>query len=90
MRLPDYWLRHKYNGFTLADWNAMFEAQGRKCKICGSATSTKGMLNNGKWHTDHKGKTVRGILCGDCNVFLGIYEKHRHLLPAIEEYLSGG
>lgn len=56
----------------IADWEAMFEAQGRACAICRS-TETRGS----NWHTDHSHATgeVRGILCHDCNLALGYYEK---------------
>jgi hypothetical protein len=57
---------------TPDDWTAMFEAQGRACAIC-RTTEPRGQ----GWHTDHSHATgaVRGILCHDCNLALGYYEK---------------
>ncbi len=84
----DWWLRRNY-GISLVEWDALFEAQIRRCAICGSASpsSTKG------WHTDHdhvSGK-VRGILCHPCNTTLGRLEKAADGLLArlrrIEEYV---
>lgn len=63
----EYALKRKY-GLTLAEWEAMFDEQGRVCRICRSDETTgKG------WHTDHDHQTgvVRGILCYDCNIMLG-------------------
>lgn len=59
----------------------MFESQGKACAICRSET-TRGQ----GWHTDHSHDTgeVRGILCHDCNVALGYYEKT--ILPNCEAF----
>jgi len=66
-------------GITTEEWEAMFDAQGRVCKICGinHPRSPRG------WHTDHvldeNGKVVvRGILCAHCNTSLKSY-----LTPAL-------
>ena len=73
-------------GLTLAQWDEMFVAQGRRCGICG--TNSPGRSGRSKWHTDHCHKTrmVRGILCHSCNIFLGWYEKLHQQASA---YLSG-
>ena len=56
------------HGLSQDEFNAMLEAQGNVCAICGTA----------KWgsqgpHVDHDHKTekIRGILCKTCNVGLG-------------------
>jgi hypothetical protein len=61
---------------TPAEWEAIFQEQGRACAIC-RATEPRGA----GWHTDHSHTSgaVRGILCHDCNVALGYYE--RTILP---------
>jgi Recombination endonuclease VII len=45
---------------------ALFEAQGRRCAICGA--ETPGTVQG--WHTDHDRATgrARGILCRRCDV----------------------
>jgi sulfur relay (sulfurtransferase) complex TusBCD TusD component (DsrE family) len=69
-------------------WQEMFEAQGRKCKLCGSsdAGSERG------WHTDHITRAgrivVRGILCQPCNLALGFYERDRSKFATFEAYLA--
>lgn len=65
--LRNYLLKKNY-GITLAERDTLFEAQGSKCAICHSkSTSGKG------WHVDHchKTKKVRGILCAHCNLMIG-------------------
>ncbi len=56
-------------GLTLAQWESLFDSQGRKCGAC---QSTEPKHKRG-WHTDHDHVTgaVRGILCHRCNVTLG-------------------
>lgn len=58
-------LRRKY-GLQPGDWDAMFEAQGRRCACCGTPDAA--------WHTDHDHDTgkVRGIICARCNTRLGL------------------
>jgi hypothetical protein len=84
----DWWLKRNY-GLSLVAWEAMFDGQGRRCAICGTAdaNSRKG------WQTDHDHETgrVRGILCMSCNTFLGLlgdtYTKVVGRIERIKEYL---
>lgn len=54
-------------GLTEASWNALFDLQGRACASCGDDDSPK-------WCVDHCHETgaIRGILCNQCNVALGM------------------
>jgi len=65
-------------GITKADWDAMFERQGRVCGICTSSVSKP------SWATDHCHETgkVRGILCYRCNTMLGYIENEDLMLLA--------
>lgn len=78
----------KFNyGITVAEWDALFDAQGRRCAIC---KSEKPYRKNGIWNTDHDHVTgkVRGILCSHCNRMLGgAYDDPSILRQAIT-YLS--
>jgi hypothetical protein len=62
-----YQLKHKY-GLTVEAWEKLFDAQGRRCAICGSNKP-----GSREWHTDHDHATkqVRGILCQHCNHLVG-------------------
>lgn len=72
---------------TAEQWDAMFEGQGRACRIC-RASEPGG---RGVWHTDHCHTTrkVRGILCHYCNVGLGNFKDDPALLGAAIGYLAG-
>lgn len=87
-RCPDRrrssYLKMKY-GLTLIEWNLMFEQQGSCCAICKS-DKTSGI----NWHTDHCHVTnkVRGILCNDCNVGIGLFKDNPDICIAASEYLK--
>jgi hypothetical protein len=80
----EWCLKKKYK-MTLAQWDALFEAQGRVCAACGS---TEPKTKNG-WHTDHDHATgrVRGILCLHCNVGIGKARDNIATLQMWIEYL---
>jgi hypothetical protein len=88
-RLPKY-------GITAEQFEVMFEAQGRRCKICG--TSEPGTRTAGRWHIDHDhaccpgrkkscGKCLRGILCGNCNIGIGNLQDDPVIVQAALGYL---
>ena len=58
-------------GMTPEEWQAMFEAQGCRCAICGSDEPNA----KAGWNTDHchKSGRVRFILCAHCNRGLGAF-----------------
>jgi len=77
----------KAYGITLEDYEAMLEAQGGKCAICGTTEeSARGRI----FSVDHCHITgvVRGILCSNCNNGLGRFKDNRELLSKAIEYLS--
>lgn len=73
-------------GITLAERDAMLEAQGNACAICGAPEpgSKRG------WHIDHchSTKKVRGILCHHCNVSAGAAKDDPARLRMIADYLE--
>ena len=77
----DSTLRRKY-GITVADYEAIREAQQGRCALCG-AMPTESM------HVDHCHKTgrVRGLLCGHCNKGLGLFRDDPELLRRAIAYL---
>jgi Autographiviridae endonuclease VII len=78
-------LKGRY-GLTLEQWEAMFNAQGRRCAICGSVDSGWSRA----WHTDHDHETnqVRAILCHRCNRTLGQLNEDPLLFQAFIDYLT--
>lgn len=87
-KLPNYErhraLRIKY-GISPAEWDAMFDQQGRVCAIC--RTTNPGKKN---WQTDHCHATdiVRGILCSSCNNGLGRFKDRVVNLSSAITYLE--
>ncbi len=80
-----YMLRTKY-GITPEEWDAMFEAQGRRCACCQSPDPR----NRLGWATDHdhQTKVVRGILCRACNTRLGhLGDTAAQVVARAEEFL---
>ncbi len=67
--------RFRRYGITREQYEQMFEAQGHKCRLCGSEKAGAG--RDKQWCIDHCHKTnrVRGILCHNCNTALGYYER---------------
>lgn len=89
---PEQKVKHRDRKYSLepGEWERMFEAQGRACKIC--CSDSPGHKNG--WQTDHDhaccpgqgscGQCVRGILCHWCNINLSWYERHT---DSIEGYV---
>ena len=79
-RLPS-----RYHGFTYTEVLARLAKQGGGCGIC--AITTPG---NARWHGDHDHVTgkFRGVLCGRCNMGLGLFRDDPKLLVAARRYLK--
>lgn len=69
-------------GLTPAQFEEMLLKQEGKCAIC-LIPSEK------RLHIDHCHKTgkVRGLLCGNCNMALGLFKDNEQLLIAASVYL---
>jgi len=83
-RSRQYYLKRRY-GITPEQWDAIWEAQGRRCGSC------KSPATDGKyWHVDHNHRTgkVRGILCHGCNTGLGNFRDDPARLQAAIHYLE--
>lgn len=84
-RSRDISLKMRY-GISEAEWEALFDSQGRCCAICGTPKPRSKV----GWHTDHDHDTrkVRGILCEHCNRGLGMYQDDISLLRRAAVYLG--
>ena len=73
---------------TPAQYAALLVAQGGGCGICGQPPQP----GKKKPHVDHDHETgaVRGILCGQCNTSLGLFNEDVRLLTRAAEYLERG
>lgn len=74
-----YRLKVKY-GITLEEYEAMKKAQKGKCLIC---------YRKKKLAVDHNHKDgkIRGLLCVNCNMGLGLFEDNQILLLRAIDYL---
>lgn len=74
------YLKRTY-GMTVPEWDAMFAAQDGKCFTC---------LAVGKLVVDHDHETgrVRGLLCSNCNVALGMLKDDPAVLRRMADYLD--
>jgi len=75
-----YHLMRRY-GITAADADAMYEAQGGMCAICGERPAA---------HVDHDHSTgvVRSLLCFTCNSGLGNFRDDIELVRLAAAYLE--
>lgn len=85
---PEYNRNHglwTHYRITLQEWEALFDAQGRVCAVCGEDNP------RGKnWHTDHSRTTkkIRGILCGSCNTGIGKFRESEEIMKKAAKYLN--
>ena len=78
-------LKKKYN-MSLEEYDELLKSQNRICKIC------KGSKNrNDKFlcvDHDHATGKIRGLLCHDCNLLIGIAKENKSILENAIEYLT--
>jgi len=77
-------LMRKY-GMTIEQYDAMLEAQGGGCFICGRAP--RGDISLHVDH-DHSSGAIRGILCFRCNNALADFQEDVQLLARAAAYLD--
>lgn len=72
-------------GITLEDYNFLLEKQNEKCKICNNECPTGKSLA-----VDHNHETgkVRGLLCKNCNIGLGMFFDNLDFLESAVLYLK--
>lgn len=73
---------------SLEDVDKMFLSQDKKCKIC-QTQNTKILVHGGLYvdHCHESGK-VRGLLCRDCNMMLGLCKDKTDILYNAIVYLN--
>lgn len=84
------WKMTRKYGMSIAEYDALFVAQGGVCAICRCPETVK--LSNGNVRPlavdhDHKTDMVRGLLCDGCNRGLGCFRDDPARLEAAIEYL---
>jgi len=79
-------LNRKY-GIDINKFTELFNNQNNKCKLCESEIP-RGTRK--KWCVDHCHKTgkIRGIICNNCNLGLGVFDDNINYLNKAIEYLQ--
>jgi hypothetical protein len=73
-------------GITCKEYDAMYERQGGKCATCGLHQSKQKKRMN--VDHDHKTGRVRGLLCHNCNVVLGLVNDNPKTMQKMLHYLG--
>ena len=80
-----------YYGITIKQFNSLLKKQNSKCAICDKKETSRnrenGTVRSLAVDHDHNSNKVRGLLCGQCNRDLGIYEKCK-MNPSFNKYLE--
>jgi hypothetical protein len=78
--------RLKKYGLTPDTYRALLKSQKDKCAIC----KAKEPGGNRRWHVDHCHDTgkVRGLLCSQCNVGIGMLKHSPKILKAAISYCT--
>ena len=71
-------------GLSLEDYSKMFDEQNGKCKICNKTQDYKLLA------VDHCHSTgeIRGLLCNNCNVALGLLQEQESIIQSMISYLK--
>jgi hypothetical protein len=76
------------HGITREQADAMAEAQGGVCKVCGCPPTGKGHCSRLHLDHDHATGEHRSMLCVGCNTALGLMKDNPETLRAAADYLE--
>jgi hypothetical protein len=71
-------------GITLAEYQVLVSKQSGRCLICGKKPKRTLDVDH-----CHKTKVVRGLLCNQCNMAIGLLQDSVKLLRKAVKYLGG-
>jgi hypothetical protein len=76
-------------GLSTIERDTLLENQSNRCLICSETISFDGSTSQYSACVDHSHITgkVRGILCGNCNTWLGYFEKKNLSLDVVRNYM---
>lgn len=73
-------------GITSEQYDTLLVNQQNKCQMC--QTSQENLKRTLSVDHDHKTGKIRGLLCGACNLILGLAKDNSKVLQAGIEYLN--
>lgn len=75
-------------GLSLEQWNEMFIKQNGCCAVC---LRHQTEVPKQRLQVDHNHETgkIRGLLCGPCNMAIGLFRDDTHSLSKAIQYLNG-
>jgi hypothetical protein len=74
------WLNRAY-GMTVEDHDRLLAEQGGQCAIC------RRIMDKPNVDHDHQTNTVRGLLCNNCNLAIGLLQDDALVVEAAALYL---
>lgn len=77
----------KRYGITLTEYHVLYAKQNGACGVCGAKYESSGLGGLVVDH-DHATGAVRGLLCQNCNKFLGLALDSTELLQKGIEYIN--
>jgi len=82
-------LKHKY-GMTLDEYHTLVESQNNQCAICSVELTERSQTikDSPKVDHDHDTGKVRGVLCGKCNMAIGLLNDDPDTLRKAIAYLE--
>ena len=79
--------RETRTGCTPEKYRELYQSQAGRCAVCKS--EPKGRRKELQADHDHLTGSMRGLLCGPCNLALGNSYESVEILKALIEYLGG-
>lgn len=73
-------------GLSIEKYNNMLEAQNNKCAICN--IDQRDLKRNFDVDHCHKTGKIRGLLCHNCNVAIGLFRENTEVIQNSIEYLN--
>lgn len=80
----------KAYGITLQEYNELLSKQNNRCAICNVNNNGKYRKKERAFAVDHCHSTnkIRGLLCSDCNVGIGLLKDNVNFLESAIKYLN--
>ena len=80
--------RHARYRFTAGEWNARLMACGRRCESCGRSEQAEQKMSSLVPDHDHDTGMIRGVLCGYCNMGIGLLGDTPDGVQRAAEYMT--